>query len=292
MSAALAAPCLAACVAALALFAALRVGRIESGETAPSFGRAALPKLLRHAIRWARSWHGLLPIPAGRGILRRVDRHLARAGLREDCDAQTWLALLLLISLLAMLLAALPLSWAQAPAVLVPLCGAGLPWLAHSLLLGRSQRRSSLLTRELPAGIDVLVLCLEAGASLGAALKIASERGGAGPVQDLFAEVLAQVRAGKPRAVALRAVMERWDVAAITALFTALIQADTRGMSLGVALRAQSAQCVSDRFVRAERAALQAPVKLLLPLLTCIFPCTFIVIAVPIAARFMEVNSP
>jgi tight adherence protein C len=86
--------------------------------------------------------------------------------------------------------------------------------------------------------------------------------------------------------------MERLDLPAVTALLTALIQADLRGMSLGAALRAQSAQCLADRFVRAERAALQAPVKLLLPLLTCIFPCTFIVIAIPIAARFVGVGAP
>ena len=123
-------------------------------------------------------------------------------------------------------------------------------------------------------------------------MRIACEKQGGGPVQQLWGEVLAQIRAGSPRAAALRCVMERIDLAPVTSLFTALIQAELRGMSLGAALRAQSAQCVADRFVRAERAALQAPVKLLLPLLTCIFPCTFIVIAVPIAARFIGVGGP
>jgi tight adherence protein C len=81
--------------------------------------------------------------------------------------------------------------------------------------------------------------------------------------------------------------MEQLDLPPLTGVLTSLIQADLRGMPLGPTLRAQSGQCISERFVRAERAAMQAPVKLLVPLLLCIFPCTFIVIAVPIAARLM-----
>jgi tight adherence protein C len=53
-------------------------------------------------------------------------------------------------------------------------------------------------------------------------------------------------------------------------------------------LRAQAAQCRSDRHTRAEQLAMQAPVKMLLPLIGCIFPCTFIVLAFPIAVQLLQ----
>ena len=60
-------------------------------------------------------------------------------------------------------------------------------------------------------------------------------------------------------------------------------------MSLGSVLRAQAAQRTKERFAAAEKLALQAPVKLLGPLILCIFPCTFIVLSVPVVVRLMEV---
>jgi tight adherence protein C len=223
---------------------------------------------------------------------RHLDRALARAGLREACEPMAWVAALLLCASFAAAFGALAVVWQGLPPFWIVVVATGAAWIMHSRLRLRAQARASAIAKELPAGIDLLVLCLEAGASLGAALRIASDKQGTGPMQQLWADVLAHVRAGLPRAAALRSVMERLDLPPVTALFTALIQADLRGMSLGAALRAQSTQCLADRFVRAERAALQAPVKLLLPLLTCIFPCTFIVIAVPIAARFIGVGDP
>lgn len=60
-------------------------------------------------------------------------------------------------------------------------------------------------------------------------------------------------------------------------------------MSLGGVLRAQASQRTAERFAEAEKLALQAPVKLLGPLILCIFPCTFIVLSVPVVVRLMEV---
>jgi tight adherence protein C len=59
-------------------------------------------------------------------------------------------------------------------------------------------------------------------------------------------------------------------------------------MSIGQVLRTQAEQRSTERFVRAEHQAMQAPVKMLGPLIFCIFPCTFIVLAIPIAHRLME----
>jgi tight adherence protein C len=244
------------------------------------------------SVRVGRSLASLLPrLPPGR-VRTHIERQVSRAGLRDTCTPEDWFGCLMFGAAVGGGVAGLAVAWLAWSAAIIWVAALLVPWMAHSSLLKRAGRRTSAIAKELPAGIDLLVLCLQSGASLGAAMRIACEKQGGGPVQQLWGEVLAQIRAGSPRAAALRCVMERIDLAPVTSLFTALIQAELRGMSLGAALRAQSAQCLADRFVRAERAALQAPVKLLLPLLTCIFPCTFIVIAVPIAARFIGVGGP
>ena len=74
----------------------------------------------------------------------------------------------------------------------------------------------------------------------------------------------------------------------ITAFTTAVIQAESMGMSLGPVLRAQADQRRSERFLRAEKMAMEAPVKMLFPLIAFIFPCTFIVLFFPIVIKFMH----
>ena len=75
--------------------------------------------------------------------------------------------------------------------------------------------------------------------------------------------------------------------AAVTNFNTAMIQAARMGMNLGPVLRAQADQRRSERFLRAEKLAMEAPVKLLFPLIALIFPCTFIVLFFPIFTQFM-----
>lgn len=238
-------------------------------------------KLAPHAQRF-------VPAPL-RTVLQ---TQLARAGLLAEIDAARWCAALFVLGMvgaglgLASACAGWGPPWLCLPAAVVPCVVAG------SWLRGRARQLVARLLKELPSAIDVLVLCLESGAAVTTALRVTCEKSAEGPIRDQFAAILQQVRAGRPRIEAVRSVLAPLQLEATTALMTALIQAETTGMSLGPVLRAQAAQSVADRFVRAERAAMQAPVRLLVPLLFCIFPCTFIIIAVPIAARLTGVSSP
>ena len=99
---------------------------------------------------------------------------------------------------------------------------------------------------------------------------------------------LRDVRAGRPRIDALRALADRMDEPSITNLVSALIQAENMGMNLGPILRAQSEQRRAERFARAEKLAMEAPVKMLFPLIAFIFPCTFVVLGFPIAMKFLH----
>jgi tight adherence protein C len=277
---------------AVASFIAIAMRPQRSQIAVPDSAPADLPSALRPAWRLARPLRLMTERYLPMHLARRLNRQLARAGLIDSIDASSWSALLAACLVAGSATAVLAASWSGSlywPALVAPWLP---PWLAQSWLQTRAANRASTLIKELPAAIDLLVLCLESGASLGTALKLTHDKSASGPLQKLLAGVLQQMRAGRGRSAAFREAMEQFDLPAITGLMTALIQADARGMSLGPVLRSQSTQCVAERFVKAERAAMQAPVKLLLPLLLCIFPCTFIVIAVPIAARLTSQGAP
>jgi tight adherence protein C len=132
----------------------------------------------------------------------------------------------------------------------------------------------------------MLTLALEAGGSLSVALKVATERSPDSVLRRAFQRVQGDLRAGRSRVEALKALGDRLDMPAVTPLIAALIQADSSGGSLAAVLRAQSEQRLNERFSRAEKRAMEAPVRMLGPLVLCIFPCTFLILAFPIVIRF------
>lgn len=144
------------------------------------------------------------------------------------------------------------------------------------------------IVRELPAYLDLLTVCVEAGATLTAGVRLIVLQAPDSPLRGYFDRVLREVRGGRPRAQAFVYVAEIHGVESLTTLANALAHAESAGMSLGQILRTQSEQRTAERFARAERLAMQAPVKMLGPLIFCIFPCTFIVLAVPIVVRMLE----
>lgn len=188
--------------------------------------------------------------------------------------------------------------WMQTPWTPMPPAGSGPAWamaggaVAFTAALvpfawlraqGVARRRG--IERGLPFMLDMMTLCVEAGLGAHAALQAAAANGPPGPLRDALAGALAQVRAGVPRSAAIQAMADRCGSPLVHRWATALAHADALGISLGPLLRAQAAQCRSERHMRAERLAMQAPVKMLLPLIGCIFPCTFLVLAFPIAVQ-------
>lgn len=169
-------------------------------------------------------------------------------------------------------------------ALVAGLAGYAFPaiWLRDRIAL---RRRQTLKT--LPFMLDIITLCVEAGLNLSGALAQAVAKGPPGPLRDELGRVLRDVRAGRSRTDALRLLADRMDEPSVTSVVSALINAEQMGMSLGPILRAQSEQRRAERFARAEKLAMEAPVKLLLPLLAFIFPCTFVVIGFPLAMKFM-----
>ena len=149
-------------------------------------------------------------------------------------------------------------------------------------------RREKEILKALPVYLDFITLAVEAGLNLTGAIKQAMDKGPPGALRNEFQMITRDLRAGVPRADALRRMENRLNMKAITSFVGTVIQAEKMGASVGAALRVQSQQRRIERFQRAEKLAMEAPVKLILPLIAFIFPVTFIVLAFPIVVKFMQ----
>ncbi len=181
-------------------------------------------------------------------------------------------------------LAARPI-FVLAIALITALAGFLLPllWLRE-----RGARRRQRILRELPFLLDMTTLCVEAGQNLQGALYCTATLCSPGILRDELSYCLSEIRTGKPRIDALKGMAARTGTAEVSLWVASIAQAESMGMSLGPLLRSQSDQRRQERFNRAEKLALEAPVKMLLPLIFCIFPCTFIVLAFPIAIKILQ----
>lgn len=171
----------------------------------------------------------------------------------------------------------------------VGVVGALFGWIYPVIWLrDRLAARKRELLKTLPFYLDIITLCVEAGLNMQGAMNQAVAKGPKGVLRDEVQRVLRDIRAGKGRATSLRDMAERLTEPSITNFATAVIQAESMGMNLGPILRAQAEQRRSERFLRAEKLAMEAPVKLLFPLIAFIFPCTFIVLFFPIVMKFLD----
>jgi tight adherence protein C len=246
---------------------------------------AALPGWLR-VLKWA------LRVPAGfiaplirNEIGRVVGRQLARAELDAFFEPDEWLALGLVLLLPGVVLAVPLGDLLPGPALLkfavIPAAVGLAPWL---WLHDRGKRLKFEVLRDLPGALDTLNLALEAGCAFGPALQIVVERAANGPLRRALQRCQQEMRAGRVRREALERLAQRLAIPALSATVAAIVQAEQTGVSLAPVIRAQAVRATQQRFSRAERLAMEAPIRMLAPLVICIFPCTFLVVGFPIAA--------
>ncbi len=155
-------------------------------------------------------------------------------------------------------------------------------------LVEQSKKRQKRILKDLPVYLDFTTLMVEGGLNLSSALQVAVDKGPEGPLRNEFRIILRDLRAGMPRIEAFRHLGERVAIQELRSLVTAIIQSEERGGSLAPVLKAQAEQRREERFLRAEKAALEAPVKLLAPLVMFIFPIVFIVLAFVIYMKYVQ----
>jgi len=190
--------------------------------------------------------------------------------------------------------------------VLTWTCAGGLLWImlgvSFSILAGfligffhpthwlrkRLTRRRERIRRIMPYALDLLTLSVEAGLDFTSALARMAPKLSGSPLAVEFGELLRTIRLGRSRAEALREMAERVNMSEMTSFTSSLIQADELGADIGPVLRIQAEQMRDDRSNRAEKKAMEAPVKILFPLIAFIFPTVFIIIFAPIAIGYLR----
>lgn len=149
-------------------------------------------------------------------------------------------------------------------------------------------KRLKAVQKTLPVYLDFITMAVEAGLNMTGAINQAMDKGPPGPLRHEFFLVVRDLRSGLSRSEALRRMDARLHMSEITSFVGTVIQAERMGARIGAALRAQSEQRRTERFQRAEKLAMEAPVKLIGPLMMFIFPVTFIVLFFPIVSKFMN----
>ena len=181
------------------------------------------------------------------------------------------------------------------PNLPLALIGCGLGYLLPSMALGRlAKKRQHRIRLGLPDALDLLVVSVEAGLGLDQAIqRVGAELDFAHPdLSDELRLINLELRAGKGRVDALRNLAERTGVDDIVSLVAMLVQTDKFGTSVAQSLRVHSETVRTKRRQRAEEAAAKTGVKMVFPLVFCIFPAIWVVTIGPAVIKFIQVLVP
>ena len=224
------------------------------------------------------------------GIIARTDAKLEKAGYPGGLRGADWMGVKILSAIVFAVVLFLLLTLllgSPAGGLFFGFVGLAVGFLAPEFWLGRKVRaRSQAMVLQLPDALDLLTISVEAGLGFDAALAKVVEKM-EGPLVDEFRQALAEVRMGRTRREAMRDVAARAEARPVSNFIGAIVQAEQLGVPIAKVLQIQSNQLRIERRQRAEEAAAKAPVKMLFPMVGCIFPTIFIVILGPAVVTLM-----
>jgi tight adherence protein C len=221
---------------------------------------------------------------ASTSFTERTEKRLALAGNPGDMKTSDWLGIKAIVAIVVagILFVVFGILGGQIlQGILFGVLGLGIGYIVPEFWLGgRVKARQKAILLAIPDALDLLTISVRAGLGFDAALGKVVEKM-KGPLVDEFRRALAEVRVGKARRDALRDIVPRTEVQPLTNFIGAIIQAEQLGVSISKVLQVQSEQLRIERRQRAEEQAAKAPIKMLFPLVGCIFPSLFIVILGP-----------
>ena len=231
--------------------------------------------------------------PQSRSEMGKLQQRLVTAGYRAHEAVAVFFGIRLgcALAIFALLASGLVMK----PNLLLALLGCGLGYLLPSMMLGRlAKKRQHRIRLGLPDALDLLVVSVEAGLGLDQAIqRVGAELDFAHPdLSDELRLINLELRAGKGRVDALRNLADRTGVDDIVSLVAMLVQTDKFGTSVAQSLRVHSETVRTKRRQRAEEAAAKTGVKMVFPLVFCIFPAIWIVTIGPAAIKFIQVIVP
>jgi tight adherence protein C len=224
--------------------------------------------------------------------MEKLKKELAQAGYPWGLSPEEFMAVRTILILLFLFLGILICVILHAPIIhyiLAFIVSLNLAVLIPNFIVKRKIKlRKKAIEKSLPDCLDLLTVSVEAGLGFDSAMTKVVEKF-TGPIAEEFNDVLNKTRMGKQRKDAMREMAERMEVDDLSNFISSLIQAEQLGVSIGNVLRIQSQQARQRRRQRAEEAAMKAPVKMLLPLVGCVFPTIFIIIFTPIVISVYKV---
>ena len=250
----------------------------------PSAGSERLLKTLKRLGKAA---------PKPTAELGKLQERLTHAGYRSGEALTVFFGIRLGLAIALFVLGTSP--FIPKSGLVVGLAGAAFGYLLPSMGLARKAKaRQHRIRLSLPDALDLLVVSVEAGLGLDQAIqRVGEELAFAHP--ELSSElrlINLELRAGKGRAEALRNLADRTGVDDLSSLAAMLIQTDKFGTSVARSLRVHSETLRTKRRQRAEEAAAKTGVKMVFPLVFCIFPAIWVVTIGPAAIKFVEVLFP
>lgn len=254
----------------------LPLSAVEQELTKPLAERVFRPFL----HRLARIAERLTP----RGSAENVDGKLNAAGRPWHINAREFIGLRVL-SIIVFSVPTFVILRSMGGSILIRMAAAGLcvfvgVMLPDFMLARAAGERKAQIRRRLPDTLDLLMVSVEAGLGLDAAIQKVTEKLH-GPLADEMRQALREMRLGKQRMEALRSMAQRAEVGELSMFVAAVYQADQLGVSISRVLKTQSQSLRSQRTQRAREVAAKLPIKMLFPLIFFIFPALFVVILAP-----------
>jgi len=222
-------------------------------------------------------------------MMERIEKRLQTTGVSYLLTADQFVALRIISTILGFFFGIILINALGENQTIWVLFSTIVGYLLPDLWLHDTRKRRELaVIRAMPVYLDFITMTVEAGLNLQGALAQAMEKAPKSPLRNEFGIVLRDLRAGLPRSEALRRMADRLNVKEVTSFVSAMIQAERMGASLAAVLRVQAGQRRSERFQRAEKLAMEAPIKLVGPLIIFIFPVTFIILGFPLVMKFLS----